>query len=134
MESLSAQIAQRNLRAAVATMMVQRFRSSRATLERRCRRNSTGLLIAMTLLFCARRNVSISVGVLQPVVALLFQLKRQFLAALFDDPARRKHVDKVRRNVIEQTLIVRYQNHGLIRVMKFVDAFGDDSERVDVQT
>src|SRR5438552_15832124 len=98
-------------------MTVQRSRSSRATIERRCRRNSTVWLIAMTLLFCARGNVSISVGVLQPVVTLLFQLKRQFFAALFDDPAGRKHVYEVRSDVVEQTLIVRYQDHGFVRVM-----------------
>src|SRR5712692_7940469 len=113
-------------------MTVQRSRFSRAARERRCCKSSTVVSIAMTLLLCACGNAAIAV--LQPVVTLLFQLKRQFLAALFDDPAGRKHVYKVGRNVIEQALIVRYQNHGLVRVVKFVDAFGDDSERVDVET
>src|SRR5437588_5354395 len=113
-------------------MTVPRSRSSRAWLEKRCCKNSTVLPIVMTLLFCARGNVSIAV--LQPVVTLLFQFERQFPAALFDNPAGRKHMYKVRRDVVEQTLIMRNQNHGLVSVMKFVDAFRHDSERINVQT
>ena len=86
----------------------------------------------MTLLFCARGNLTIAV--FQPVVTFLFQLKRQFLAALFDNPAGRKHMYEIRRDLVEQTLIMRDQNHGLVSVMKFVDAFRHDSERINVQT
>src|SRR5947207_13755798 len=103
-------------------MTSPRSRSSRASLEKQCCKNSTVLPIVMTLLFCARGNVS--VAVLQPVVTLLFQLERQFLAALFDNSAGRKHVYEVGRNVIEQTLIVRDQNHGRVRIVKLVNAFG----------
>src|SRR5437016_7332029 len=100
------------------------------------RRNRWPLLpIALSLL--TRRGSAgggLAVTVLQPVVTFLFQFESQLFAAFFDNSAGREHVYEVRRDVIEQTLIVRDQNHGLVRIMKFVDAFGHDSQRIDVQT
>src|SRR5438034_10122709 len=111
-------------------MKVPRSRSFRATLERQCCKNSTVLPIVMTLLFCARGNAA----VLQPVVTLLFQFQREFLAALFDNPACRKHVYEVRRDVIDQTLLVPDQNQGFIWIVKFIVVFSPDSQLNKLQT
>src|SRR5712692_9934344 len=102
-------------------MTAQRSRSSRAARERRCGKSSIVVSIAMTLLFCASGNAA--VAVLQPVVTLLFQLKCQLFAAFFDDPAGRENMYEIRSDVVEQTLVVRHQNHGLVRIVKFIDAF-----------
>src|SRR6266478_464624 len=124
-----------HLRARVAAKTARPYPTSAAARETRPRKRLPLLLIAVTLLARLRRSRrACSIAVLQPVVTLLFQFERQFLAALFDNPAGRKHVYEVRCNVIKQTLIVRDQNHGLVSVMKFVHAFSDDSQRINVQT
>jgi hypothetical protein len=42
-----------------------------------------------------------------PVVALRFQFQREILVARADNPAVKKHVDKVRNDVVRQALLVR---------------------------
>jgi hypothetical protein len=42
-----------------------------------------------------------------PVVTLGFQLQREILVSRADNPAVKKHVDKVRHDVIQQALVVR---------------------------
>ena len=49
-------------------------------------------------------------------VALVLEAQRQVLAARGHDPAGRQHVDDVRRDVVEQPLVVRDQQHAHVRV------------------
>src|SRR5215475_11975158 len=71
---------------------------------------------------------------LDPVVSLILQLDRHFLAAGFDYPASVEHVDEMRLDVIEQPLVVRDQDDRVIFVGQLVDAARDDPQRVDVQS
>src|SRR5262245_64690923 len=71
---------------------------------------------------------------LDPIVSLILQLDRQFLAAGFDYPASVEHVDEMRLDVIEKPLIVRDQDYGVVFVGQLVDAARDDPQRVDVQS
>ena len=45
-----------------------------------------------------------------PVVTFFFQLKREFLAALFDDLPACQNVYKIGHNIIKKSLIVRDEN------------------------
>src|SRR5262245_62790735 len=71
---------------------------------------------------------------LDPIVSLLLQLDRQFLAARFDDLAAVEDVDEMRLDVIEQPLVVRDQDDRVILVGQLVDAARHDAQSVDVQT
>src|SRR5438067_776482 len=75
-----------------------------------------------------------SIRSLQPVVTLLFQFEREFLTAFFYDSSAREHVHKIRNDVVEQTLIVGDDDRSLFRTVKFIDAFGDDPQRINVET
>src|SRR5436190_10345610 len=77
---------------------------------------------------------ALALPILQPVVTLLFQLQRQLFAALFDDAAGREYMDKIRHDVIQQSLVVRHHDYRLFAVMQFVDALCHNSQRIDVQT
>src|SRR5215510_15498486 len=70
---------------------------------------------------------------LDPIVSLLLQLDRQFLAAGFDDPAAVEHVDEMRLDVVEEPLVVRDEDDGVVLVGQLVDSARNDAQRVDVQ-
>src|SRR5262245_64688835 len=69
-----------------------------------------------------------------PIVSLILQLDRQFLAAGFDYPASVEHVDEMRLDVIEKPLIVRDEDYGVVFFGQLIDAARDDPQRVDVQS
>ena len=61
------------------------------------------------------------------------ELKRKFGAAGRDNPALSHHVHDIRLDVIQEPLIVRDDDKSALRVAKAVDAFRDNSERVNVE-
>src|SRR5947208_2471050 len=67
-------------------------------------------------------------------VALCFKLKRKLRTARFHNSAVRQNVDKVRHNFIQQSLIVRDHDHCPVGASHGVHAFGDDLQRVDIET
>src|ERR1700722_8934469 len=68
-----------------------------------------------------------------PVVALFLELQREFLAARADDTAVEEHMHEIGYDVIEQPLIVRDDQLRGVGALQFVDAGGDDLQRVDVE-
>src|SRR5262249_29993517 len=66
-------------------------------------------------------------------VAMLLEPKGQILAAALDDAALCEDVDHVRSDVVQQSLVVRDQQHAQARVEHRVHAIGDDPQRVDVE-
>src|SRR5262245_7532347 len=71
---------------------------------------------------------------LDPIVSLLLQLDSEFLAAGFDYPASVEHVDIMRLDVIEQPLVMRDEDYGVVFFGQLIDAARDDPQRVDVQS
>ena len=69
----------------------------------------------------------------QPLVTLLLQLVRQIGAASLDDLPLVHHMHDIRRDVVEDALVVRDDEHAQVRATQRVDTIGDDLERVDVQ-
>src|SRR3712207_8095566 len=70
---------------------------------------------------------------LNPVIALLFKLERQLLAARAHDAATVEDVDEVGDDVVEQALVVRDEDDGVLGRAQAVDAVGDDAQGVDVE-
>src|SRR5262245_5924438 len=70
---------------------------------------------------------------LNPAVSLFLELERELLAARSNDPAFRQHVNNVRYDVVEETLVVRHDEHRPIGAAHGVHATGDHLQRVDVE-
>src|SRR5919109_1469913 len=68
-----------------------------------------------------------------PVVAFALELERQLLAARLDDAPVEEDMDVVRRDVLENPLVVRHQDHGVVGAAEAVHTPGHDPERVDVR-
>src|SRR5690606_34878794 len=68
-----------------------------------------------------------------PIVTLFLELYGELLAAFFYDPAIRQNVNEIRLNVIKQALIMRDQNNAVLIGTKFIYAFGNDAQRVDIK-
>src|SRR5438309_7678688 len=52
---------------------------------------------------------------LEPGIALLFQLECELLASLESDPAVDENVQEIRHDVVQQPLVVRHDDHGALR-------------------
>src|SRR4051794_18413625 len=61
------------------------------------------------------RNSGDRPGVLNPVVALLFELEGELLSAGFHDSATGKYVHIVRHYVVEEALVVSDEDRGVLR-------------------
>src|SRR5689334_6648147 len=98
--------------------------SSRSRIGKSRRIRSTSSGVGITLTSALRSSITLAIpasvpslrlgGLLldpellaDPLVALLLQLLRQLRAARQDDPAVHHHVDPVRRDVVEDPLVVR---------------------------
>src|SRR2546428_190986 len=68
-----------------------------------------------------------------PVIALPLELEGQLLAAGLHDAAVEEHVDVVRLDVLQEPLVVRHQDHGVVGTPQAVHALRDGLERVDVE-
>src|SRR5260370_21401729 len=69
----------------------------------------------------------------QPLVALLFELEGEVRAAGLDDAPLIHHVDHIRRNVVQDALVVRDDQHAHARATQRVHPLRDDAQRVDIQ-
>src|ERR1043165_565369 len=69
---------------------------------------------------------------LNPVVALLFQLERQFLAAGADDAPAIEHVHVVGHDVVEKALVVRDEDDGVLRRAQTEIGRASCRERVEI--
>lgn len=69
-----------------------------------------------------------------PVVTLLFKFERQLRTRCLHDSALVEHMHEIRLDVVEQTLIVGYDDGGVAVGLQFVDTAGNYAERIDVKT
>jgi hypothetical protein len=67
-------------------------------------------------------------------IALVLQTQGEVLATRRDDPAVGEHVHLIGRDVVEEPLVVGDEEDAEVRVELGVDAFGDDTQGVDVET
>ena len=70
---------------------------------------------------------------LYPVVALLFQLVSKLFAAGANDATAIEYMHEVRHDVVEQALVVRDEHDGVLRRAEFVDAIGDNAQRIYIE-
>src|SRR5215208_711021 len=68
-----------------------------------------------------------------PVVALLFQIVSELLAARGHEPAVEHDVDVIRLDVPQDPLVVRDDDRGELGPAQLVDAPGDDLQGIDVE-
>src|SRR5215212_372476 len=69
-----------------------------------------------------------------PLVALVFEIERQLLAAAGNEPPVEHDVDVIRLDVPQYPLVVRDDDRREVRPAQLVDALGDDLQRVDVES
>src|SRR5437867_2610568 len=69
----------------------------------------------------------------QPVVTLLFEFEGEFLAARFHDASFPENVHEVGDDVVQEALVVRDDERGVVRPLELVHARGHDAQRVDVE-
>ena len=69
-----------------------------------------------------------------PVIALLFEMQGQVGTARFDDASVQHNVNIVGFDVVQQALIMGDDQHAEFGSAQGVDAFGNDAQRVDVET
>src|SRR5687767_10440661 len=68
-----------------------------------------------------------------PIVAARFELERQFLSAGPHDAAVHQHVNKVRDDVIQQTLVMCDEQLRPIGSLEAGNTMGNNLERVDIE-
>ena len=79
-------------------------------------------------------GVGVEAGLAQDgCVALVLEAQGEVLAARGDDAAVRQDVDVVGRDVVEQALVVRDEEHPEVGAELGVDALGDDAQGIDVE-
>src|ERR1700728_988813 len=66
-------------------------------------------------------------------VALVFQFESQFGAAAAGDAAVYEYVNFIRHDVVEQALVVRYDQHSAVGAAHRAVAFRHNLERVDIE-
>src|SRR5690606_24317807 len=67
-------------------------------------------------------------------ITIFFKMQRKALVTGLDDLALVQNVHAVRNDMLEQTLIVRNDDHGAIWRTQRVHAFRNDLQRIDVET
>src|SRR5690554_3276051 len=94
---------------------------------------------------CARRNVREKWSLLRferhscdgllhdPVIAARFEFAGQFGISALGDAAVDQHVDKIGDHVVEQPLVVGYQQNGAIFTAQAVDTISDDTHGIDIE-
>ena len=74
-----------------------------------------------------------SLGFLNPVVTLVFELEGKFRAAAQDDFAVTEHVNVSGLDVVQKALVMRHENHSLFGRHNVIDSVCHDAEGVNVE-
>src|SRR5215471_6329714 len=87
------------------------------------------------LISCWLRPIGLAFAPLmfQPSVAFLLQFHRQILAARAHDASAEKHVNVIRYDIVQQPLIMSYDDDRSIRTAHCVDTVGHNSQRIDIE-
>src|SRR5690606_3539830 len=85
-------------------------------------------LSAFEYSFLSLRRLADDIG-----VTILFQFKRQFLAARLHDAALRQNVNRIGYDVVEQALVVGDHDDRAIRRTQSIHTFSNDPQGVDVE-
>src|SRR5215472_13235813 len=104
----------------------------------------TYLMFSITYWLCSHKEIHptalhMSAGnwrfrLANPSITLFLQLQCQVLAPRPYNSPFGEHMDKVRDNVIQQTLVMGDDNYGPFRRPQRVHPVGDDLQGIDVQT